>query len=102
VLPSKSSADWETMAVNEMLRIRSSERNKYRAHPVRVCALFYLANAIKGDLTGYMQALADAMQTAKVIENDKQIESWDGSRRLLDRANPRVEVTVELFEEDGK
>jgi len=78
------------------------------ACPVQVKALFF-RDRDGGDLTGYMQALADFLQAplngrirrngAGVIEDDKQIESWDGSRLEIDRLRPRIEVTIETLEE---
>lgn len=83
--------------------------------PVGVQALFYCENAVLGDLHGYMQGLADWMQSprwskgrppklirngAGIIEDDKQIEDWDGSRRFIDREAPRVEVCIRLLGEE--
>jgi len=61
--------------------------------PVHVKALFY-RDADRGDLCGYQQAGGDALEAAGVVSNDKIIDSWDGSRRLIDRQNPRVEIEV--------
>lgn len=73
--------------------------------PVGVTALFF-REANQGDLTGFMQAVADAIQTPVerhgkqvrnglgIIEDDAQIVSWDGSRLLKDAANPRIELDV--------
>ncbi|SRR6266568_3945004 len=48
-----------------------------------------------GDAVGYYQGLADLLQVREVIEDDKWLVSWDGSRLYLDPANPRVEVLLE-------
>lgn len=63
------------------------------AAPVSVCALIY-RDADRGDLTGYLQAIGDALERAGVVTNDKLIHSWDGSRKLIDRARPRVEIEI--------
>ena len=34
--------------------------------------------------------------SAGIIADDRQIEDWDGSRRLIDAANPRVEIYITL------
>jgi hypothetical protein len=39
------------------------------------------------------------MQAAGVLVDDFQIASHDGSRRYLDRQNPRVEITLTPFRE---
>lgn len=77
-----------------MLRMRSQyHRRKPVDWPVKVCAMVY-RDANRGDLIGYLQAIADALETAGVVENDRLIVSWDGSRMLVDRANPRVEIEL--------
>lgn len=99
---------------------------------VQVCALIY-RDAERGDLIGYLESIADALQAeawsqdksaepervgrggkripAKparkarkirdglgIIVNDSAIVSWDGSRLLIDRDNPRVELTITQME----
>lgn len=61
--------------------------------PYNCQALIYRA-ALVGDTLGYEQAIADALEHFGVVPNDKWLETWDGSRPLVDRANPRVEVTL--------
>lgn len=61
--------------------------------PVAVRALFFREHAI-GDLLNYEQALADALEAAAVVENDRLIVSWDGSRLLKDASAPRIEVEI--------
>src|ERR1017187_7823878 len=60
---------------------------------VNVCALIYRARAV-GDLDNYLHAVGDALQKAGVLANDKQIEGWDHSRKLIDRECPRVEIEI--------
>ena len=43
-------------------------------------------------------ALADALEEAGIVENDRLIVSWDGSRLLKDAATPRIEVMLEAVE----
>jgi Holliday junction resolvase RusA-like endonuclease len=45
-----------------------------------------------------MQALADTLEAAGVVPDDKYIAAWDGSRLLKDAADPRVEVTLTPME----
>ena len=48
------------------------------------------------DLLNLEQATADILQKAGVIENDKNIYSFDGSRIAgVDKANPRTEIIIE-------
>jgi len=61
--------------------------------PIAVRAVFYRERNV-GDLVNYMQALADALERAHVIENDRLIQSWDGSRLAKDAARPRIELEI--------
>lgn len=58
-----------------------------------IAALFY-RDANRGDSTGYYQGVADVLQELKIITNDVQLVQWDGSRLYVDKANPRVEITL--------
>ena len=68
------------------------------AKPMHVRALVY-RDADRGDLTGYEQAIGDALEARGVIPNDKWIKSWDGTRLLKDAANPRVELLITTLED---
>ena len=63
------------------------------AFPVNVAAVFY-RDAARGDLVGFMQGLADVLEEGRVVEDDKWITSWDGSRPEKDAARPRVELQI--------
>jgi Holliday junction resolvase RusA-like endonuclease len=62
--------------------------------PVNARVIFF-RDALRGDAVGYYQAIADVLQKARVVEDDKWIVSWDGSRLELDRKNPRLEIVLE-------
>ena len=48
------------------------------------------------DLLNLLQATADILEKARVIDNDKDIVSFDGSMIMwIDKANPRTEITIE-------
>lgn len=77
--------------------------------PVSVRALIY-RDADRGDWNGFTDAIADILQEPifegrkvkrkgiGIITNDKNIEHWDGTRRLIDRDNPRVEITISTID----
>ena len=48
------------------------------------------------DLTGLKDGLADFAQGAGLITNDKLIRTWDGSKVVIDRDRPRVEVLISV------
>jgi Holliday junction resolvase RusA-like endonuclease len=58
------------------------------------CAAIFYRDANRGDAVGFFQGLADVLERAGVVSNDKWIVSWDGSRLFVDRKNPRVELTL--------
>lgn len=62
--------------------------------PVNLRALIYREKRT-GDLGNYLAAVCDVLQAAGVVANDKLIEGFDGSRLLVDRHIPRVEIELE-------
>lgn len=63
------------------------------AQPLNCGAIFY-RDADRGDAVGYYQGLADALEAAGVVADDKWIKQWDGSRLAKDAGRPRIEVTL--------
>jgi hypothetical protein len=64
------------------------------AYPLNCCATFYLGARQHGDTVGYMQGLADLLEQRQVIENDRYLATWDGTRLVHDGSAPRVELTL--------
>lgn len=62
-------------------------------NPKNLRALVYRDRAV-GDLGNYLAAICDVLERAGVVANDRLIAGFDGSRLLVDRANPRVEITL--------
>ena len=63
---------------------------------VSLQALYYMPTKFRPDLTNLLQATADILEKARVIENDKNIVSFDGSRiGGIDKSNPRTEIIIE-------
>ena len=61
--------------------------------PLNCAAIFY-RDANRGDAVGYYQGLADALEAAGIVADDKWITQWDGSRLRKDANRPRIEVTL--------
>jgi Holliday junction resolvase RusA-like endonuclease len=112
IMSSKVAKGWEAEAVRQLARGADGfPKWKFSATvkgqivwktavfvvPVSVRALIY-RDAERGDLVGYLQAIGDALERAGVVANDKLIGSWDGSRRLIDRKQPRVEIEIEAMQ----
>ena len=63
-------------------------------------AWYYMPDRRRPDLLNLLQATADIIEKAKVIENDKDIVSFDYSRIMgVDKENPRVEIEITEIEE---
>lgn len=98
VLPSEAYEAWEAAALREIMTIKPRLGIDLPiTGPVSVEALIYRERDV-GDLSNYLEAVADMLQAAGVLKDDKQIEDWDGSRRRKDAANPRVEVFITLLD----
>lgn len=92
IVPSKQYLEWRDGVVPQMV---AQQRGRPSiAEPVNVRAVVY-RDALRGDLIGFLQGIADAMQEAKVLVDDELICGWDGSRLAKDATNPRVEIWIE-------
>lgn len=87
VLPSAAWVRWVETAVFPVKVARLPDQ------PYSCRALFY-RDRLTGDACGYYQGLADALEKWGVLSDDRFLVDWDGSRLLLDRKNPRVEITL--------
>lgn len=97
VMPSEAWENWAKVAVIRIAAVSAGMKAEYpfplpdRAYN---CAAIFYRDANRGDAVGYYQGLADVLERAKVVSNDKYITQWDGSRLLIDRENPRVELVI--------
>ena len=66
---------------------------------VEVRALFHMPSKQRPDLCNLMQSIADILEKAGIIENDRNIASWDGTRLMVDRDEPRVDIEIRKWEE---
>ena len=90
--------------INESIRYFSQQ---YIDMPLNQALIDSLVESVNGygrkligDAVGYYQAVADWLELAGALVNDKWIVSWDGSGMRKDQACPRVEVTLtEVFDE---
>ena len=91
LLPSKAYVRWEESFQQELFVQTMKKRVKATDKPVEVSATFYFKGP-EPDLSGCMESLGDACEGILWLD-DKQIVSWDGSRKERDRKNPRVEFS---------
>lgn len=71
------------------------------AEPVNVKCLYYMPTRRRVDLTNLLEATDDILVKAGVLADDcaAVVAGHDGSRVLLDRKRPRVEITITEMEE---
>ena len=97
VAPSARYEAWEKWALlqlgGQMVRARAPTIET----PVNLRALIYRKRNA-GDLDNYLAAICDALQKARVVRNDKLIAGHDGSRLLVHRERPRVEIELTPLE----
>lgn len=64
--------------------------------PCKLTVSYYMPNrAAWPDLVGLMQATADLLEAAGVLENDRLILSWQGTNiEGIDKNNPRAEISL--------
>lgn len=90
VLQSRQYLSWEAPAVFQL----QAQRHGFVWNiPVNMRAIVYRDRAV-GDLLNYLAAISDVLEKAGVVKNDRQIVSLDGSRMLVDRQRPRVEIEL--------
>jgi Holliday junction resolvase RusA-like endonuclease len=94
IIPSKAHEAWEQIALPQL---RQQWHQEPLTSPVAVRARVYRERAV-GDLVNYLQAVADALEHAGVVANDRLIESWDGSRLALDKLDPRTEIELNMLD----
>lgn len=100
IIPSKAHGEWHAEAMRQCENIKPQLVREGVELPitalVNVKALFY-QDADRADAVGLYESLADLLQDAGIIKNDKQIVSWEGSLPLVDRGGPRVEVYMTVL-----
>jgi Holliday junction resolvase RusA-like endonuclease len=102
LLPSEAYEQWEKFALQQSFEIKAKLRAAGVDLPIvamlSVECHIYRQTAV-GDTAGYIQAIGDFLQKAGIIQNDQQLEDWDGTRRLKDAANPRVEIFLTVVQD---
>ena len=88
---------YETECMYALSKVRGARINQ----PVNVQCLFYKSTKRQCDLTGLLQSIDDILVKAEVLEDDNFniVAGHDGSRVLIDRKNPRTEITIDYLEE---
>lgn len=97
VLPSEAYCEWEERARNSMELQLPREFKLFSSDDLLHVAVFAYYKGIKPDLSGVLESVGDCLEGI-IYSNDKLISSWDGSRLIHDKKNPRTEITIRLYE----
>lgn len=92
IIPSQAYKKYAALAKSQLCLTGSPEPLQ---GPLSVRCLYYLETARLPDLCNLLAATHDILELCRVIENDSQIRSVDGSRIMgKDAARPRVEIQI--------
>jgi hypothetical protein len=101
LLPSQAYRDWEAGAVKAVLPVLEPLRRffpiNYSCH---LLAKVY-RDADRGDWCGYMQGIGDFLEDVGIVEDDVLLRSIDGSRLCKDAENPRIELWLTPWTQEG-
>ena len=97
IIPSKQYKNYEQNALWFI------PKNIYISKPVNIKCLFYMPTKRKCDLTNLLESIDDIMVKAGLLEDDNYliIQSHDGSRVYVDKENPRTEIIIKEYTDNG-
>lgn len=66
-------------------------------YPITLKCYYYLETRRKCDLTNLLQATCDILVKYGILEDDNYniVSSFDGTKAIYDKENPRVEIYIE-------
>lgn len=102
----------ETILIETLNRMIEARRKYGLKKPIEgkiwVLMRFHYKNTKKGkprldvaDLSNLYQGPEDCLQKAGIIVDDKQIESHDGSRRVLGSADNKLEILIMRYDHES-
>lgn len=75
-------AQWHAPAADQTVHLKAIIFRRQRNH---------------GDLLNYLEAIADLLQEAEILTNDRLVINTDGSRLRVDRTHPHVELWLQPY-----
>jgi len=97
LVPSVNFIVWVSKALKHMGEQWYGKHRPTISGPITLQVHFYRQTHRKMDLSNLYQGIEDSLQLLNIIIDDDQIESHDGSRKFVDKNNPRTEVTIKPF-----
>lgn len=91
IVPSAAAEEYEHSALWQLPRMA-----KPLDTPVNVKCVYYMPTARRVDLVNLLEATCDILVRGHVLADDncRIVAGHDGSRVLVDRERPRVEITI--------
>ncbi len=90
LITTKKARDWKTKAAWSLIAQRGT--TPCICGPCEVSLTIYLPTRA-GDADNYVKMVLDALQTAAIIANDRQVQQLT-VRKEVDKARPRVEISI--------
>ena len=100
VLPSSAYLKWEEAARAAIMQQLFPDQCHKATGPLHVKVIAYYKGQ-QPDLSGVLESVGDCLE-GFLWDNDRQIQSWDGSRLVHDLDNPRTVVEVVPLEAASK
>ena len=91
MLPSKPYVEYERKCKQYIRQIE-----KPIDYPINLRCTYYMETKRKTDLTNLLQATCDILVKYGILQDDNYsiVSSFDGTRALYDKENPRVEIEI--------
>lgn len=98
IAPSKQYKAYEAKALKELGKPKRPPLDT----PLNMKCLYYMPTRRKADLCNLIEATCDIFTKAGIIldDNSSIVKGHDGSRVLYDKDNPRVEVSLEDWQDE--
>lgn len=96
IVPPDTHRKWHDAAMATAAMMKKGPRPILpRSHMARAQCHVFLEKGQTGDLVGFLEAILDFLQDAKLIHTDHWVNSHDGSERFWTEPDkPRVEITL--------
>jgi len=92
IIQSKRYLEYEK---NALWQLKAQYRGETIQGKIELKVLYYLADKRLPDLINLLQATCDILEKVRVIENDRNIISFDKSKIMgIDKDNPRCEIEI--------
>ena len=93
IIQSKQYLDYEN---NCLWQLKAQYKDETIKSKLNLKAYYYMPDRRIPDLINLLQSTCDILEKARIIENDKNIISFDGSKIMgMDKENPSAEIIIE-------